>query len=169
MSIDVNCGQVRGPVQLSFSRSLDPIVASEHAITRMAVATEREATAQQGDNRTMGRKFTIPYALYRCHGFINPFFARQTGFDADDLALFWDAIGNMFELDRSAGRGQMVVQALVVFEHKDSLGNAPAHLLQQRVSVQRKNGTAPARSADDYIIDVDVTELPPGITAHRLV
>jgi CRISPR-associated protein Csd2 len=169
MSTKVNCGQVRGPVQLAFSRSIDPIVALEHSITRCAVATDNEAQKQSGDNRTMGRKFTIPYAMYRCHGFINPFFARQTGFDADDLALFWDAIGNMFELDRSAGRGQMVVQALVVFEHKDSLGNAPAHLLQQRVSVQRNSGTAPPRSADDYTIDVDVAELPPGITVRRLI
>ena len=104
MSTKVNCGQVRGPIQMAFSRSVDPIVSLEHAITRCAVATEKEAEKQDGDNRTMGRKFTVPYGLYRCHGFINPFFAKQTGFSKDDLELFWKSLENMFELDRSKPR-----------------------------------------------------------------
>lgn len=167
MSTKVNCGQVRGPVQMAFSRSIDPIVSLEHAITRCAVATEKEAEKQDGDNRTMGRKFTVPYGMYRCHGFINPFFARQTGFSTEDLELFWMSLENMFELDRSASRGQMTPQALVIFEHQDALGNAPAHKLQQRVSVQRKNAETPARSGDDYTVDVNEDALPAGIKIHR--
>jgi CRISPR-associated protein Csd2 len=168
MSTKVNCGQVRGPIQMAFSRSVDPIVSLEHSITRCAVATEKEAEKQDGDNRTMGRKFTVPYGMYRCHGFVNPFFAKQTGFSADDLQLFWKSLQNMFELDRSASRGQMTPQALVVFEHADALGNAPAHLLQKRVIVRRKTVDLPARSSDDYEVTVNVANLPAGITIHRL-
>ena len=167
MSTKVNCGQVRGPVQMAFSRSIDPIVSLEHAITRCAVATEKEAEKQDGDNRTMGRKFTVPYGLYRCHGFINPFFAKQTGFSADDLELFWQSLEKMFELDRSASRGQMAPQALIVFEHKDALGNAPAHRLQARVQVAKTNSESPARSFIDYTVTVDEADLPDGITVHR--
>jgi CRISPR-associated protein Csd2 len=112
-----NCGQVRGPVQLTFARSVEPIVPLEHSITRMAVATEAEAEKQQGDNRTMGRKFTVPYALYRCHGFISAPFAEKTGFSEEDLKLFWEALINMFEHDRSAARGQMATRKLIVFRH----------------------------------------------------
>lgn len=168
MSTKVNCGQVRGPIQMAFSRSIDPIVSLEHSITRCAVATEKEAEKQDGDNRTMGRKFTVPYGMYRCHGFVNPFFAKQTGFSADDLDLFWKSLHNMFELDRSASRGQMTPQALVVFEHADALGNAPAHLLQKRVTVKRKTVDSPARSSDDYDVAVDESDLPAGITIHRM-
>ena len=167
MSTKVNCGQVRGPVQLAFSRSVDPIVSLEHAITRCAVATEKEAQKQQGDNRTMGRKFTIPYGLYRCHGFINPFFARQTGFNQEDLELFWNALENMFELDRSASRGQMAPREIVVFEHSEALGNAPAHKLQERVSIKLKDESQPARSFEDYEITVDESDLPSGVTIHQ--
>lgn len=167
MSTKVNCGQVRGPIQLAFSRSIDPIVSLEHAITRCAVATEKEAEKQDGDNRTMGRKFTVPYGLYRCHGFVNPFFARQTGFSEDDLELFWTSLTQMFELDRSASRGQMAPQALIVFEHQDALGNAPAHLLQNRVKVLRGGNDTPPRNFDDYAVDVDDNDLPEGITIHR--
>ncbi|WP_372719795.1 type I-C CRISPR-associated protein Cas7/Csd2 [Novipirellula sp.] len=168
MSTKVNCGQVRGPVQMAFSRSIDPIVSLEHSITRCAVATEKEAEKQDGDNRTMGRKFTVPYGMYRCHGFINPFFARQTGFGENDLQLFWKSLQNMFELDRSASRGQMTPQALVVFQHDEALGNAPAHQLQKRVSVVRKDVTTPARSSDDYDVQTDEDELPAGISIHRM-
>lgn len=164
MSTKVNCGQVRGPIQMAFSRSVDPIVSLEHAITRCAVATEKEAEKQDGDNRTMGRKFTIPYGLYRCHGFVNPFFAKQTEFSSDDLELFWQSLEKMFELDRSASRGQMSPQALIVFEHKDPLGNAPAHKLQQRVSIERTNPGAPPRAFADYRVAVDESDLPNGIT-----
>lgn len=167
MSTKVNCGQVRGPVQLAFSRSIDPIVSLEHAITRCAVATEKEAEKQEGDNRTMGRKFTVPYGMYRCHGFVNPFFARQTGFSEDDLELFWQSLRNMFELDRSASRGQMTPQALFVFIHQDALGNAPAHQLQKRVTVNRVDTETPARSSDDYAVDVDENDLPNGVTIQR--
>ena len=167
MSTKVNCGQVRGPIQLAFSRSIDPIVSLEHAITRCAVATEKEAKDQDGDNRTMGRKFTVPYGLYRCHGFINPFFAKQTGFSADDLDLFWQSLGNMFELDRSASRGQMSPQALIVFEHNDPLGNAPAHKLQERVVVKKANEGLPPRTFGDYEVVVDETKLPTGIKIDR--
>ena len=118
MSTGENAGQVRGPVQLTFSRSVDQVVPLEHSITRMAVATEAEAEKQQGDNRTMGRKFTVPYALYRCHGFISAPLGAQTGFSEDDLNLFWDALANMFEHDRSAARGQMSTRKLIVFKHE---------------------------------------------------
>lgn len=168
MSTKVNCGQVRGPVQMAFSRSVDPIVSLEHSITRCAVATEKESEKQDGDNRTMGRKFTVPYGMYRCHGFVNPFFARQTGFSESDLELFWKSLQNIFELDRSASRGQMTPQALVVFKHEDALGNAPAHQLQKRVSVTRRDNSLPARSSDDYDIQIDETDLPAGVSIHRL-
>ena len=131
------------------------------------VATEKEAEAQEGDNRTMGRKFTVPYGLYRCHGFVNPFFARQTGFSDDDLKLFWQSLMQMFELDRSASRGQMAPQALVVFEHKDALGNAPAHLLQSRIQVGKTGNGAPARSFADYSVTIDESDMPNGITIDR--
>ncbi|MCO8124949.1 type I-C CRISPR-associated protein Cas7/Csd2 [Stieleria sp. TO1_6] len=166
MSTKVNCGQVRGPIQMAFSRSVDPIVSLEHAITRCAVATEKEAEKQDGDNRTMGRKFTVPYGLYRCHGFVNPFFARQTGFSEDDLELFWKSLINMFEFDRSASRGQMAPQALVVFKHQDALGNAPAHQLQSRVCIGRSNDELPPRSFTDYTVTVDKSDLPEGITVE---
>ncbi len=137
MTTEVNCGQVRGPVQLAFSRSIDPIVASEHSLTRCAVTTEKEAKAQSGDNRTMGRKFTIPYALYRTHGFINPFLADQTGFDDNDLELFFNAMENAFQFDASAARpaGSMSPRALLVFKHESKLGSAHSHTLFERVKI----------------------------------
>lgn len=154
MSTGENAGQVRGPVQLTFARSVDPIIALEHSITRMAVATEAEAEKQGGDNRTMGRKFTVPYGLYRCHGFISANLAAQTGFSAEDLDLFWEAVQNMFEHDRSAARGLMSARALIVFKHASALGNRPAHELFARVTAERKSST-PARFFDDYSILLD--------------
>jgi CRISPR-associated protein Csd2 len=151
---DNNCGQVRGPVQLVFGRSVEPVVAFEHSITRMAVATEAEAEKQSGDNRTMGRKYTIPYGLYRTHGFISAHLATQTGFGEEDLALFWEALLNMFEHDRSAARGLMSTRRLVVFEHASALGNKPAHELFERVTTMRKT-EGPARSFSDYEILLD--------------
>ena len=157
MSLATNCGQVRGPIQLSFSRSVDPIVISEHAITRMAVATEREATAQQGDNRTMGRKFTVPYGLYRCHGFVNPFLADQTGFNDDDLELFFTALENAFQFDQSAARpaGSMAPRGLLVFKHENALGKAPSHSLFDRLQIESFEDAPaedgkPARKFKDY-------------------
>lgn len=154
MSTGENAGQVRGPVQLTFSRSVDPIIALEHTITRMAVATEAEAEKQSGDNRTMGRKFTVPYGLYRCHGFISANLAAQTGFSEEDLNLVWEALQNMFEHDRSAARGLMSTRGLIVFEHNSALGSKPAHELFSRVTAERTTDK-PARTFDDYRILLD--------------
>ena len=173
MTTDVNCGQVRGPLQFAISRSVAPIVSQEHTVTRCAVTTQREADKQEGDNRTMGRKFTVPYGLYRVHGFINPRLAAQTGFDSngEDLELFWTALAEMFETDRSAARGEMAPQSLIVFQHDSDLGNASAHKLFERVTVERKpsdNGDYnPARCFTDYVVSVDETDLPEGITIIR--
>lgn len=169
MTTEVNCGQVRGPVQLSFARSVDPIVAAEHSITRMAVATEREAAEQQGDNRTMGRKFTVPYALYRAHGFVNPFLAEQTGFGEEDLALLWEALINAFQFDQSAARpaGSMAARRLLVFKHEKPLGSAPSHALFELVRIERKN--APPRAFTDYAVTVDRAALPAGVELLELL
>ncbi len=169
MSTGVNCGQVRGPVQLTFARSIDPVVSSEHAITRMAVATEAEAEKQQGDNRTMGRKFTIPYGLYRAHGFVSAHLANQTGFSDEDLALLWQALAQMFEHDRSAARGLMSTRGLYVFEHDSALGNAPAHQLFDRIDVELKDPGVAPRSFSDYQVTVAGDGLPAGVRLHRQV
>lgn len=163
MSTGPNAGQVRGPIQLTFSRSVDPVVTLEHSITRMAVAKEEEAEKQGGDNRTMGRKFTIPYGLYIGHGFVSPQLARQTGFTQEDLELLWDAFGRMFEHDRSAARGLMTMQRLFVFKHESPLGNAPAHRLFEAVKVERKDCDRPSRSFSDYQVTVDNSALPSGV------
>ena len=169
MTLGINCGQVRGPVQMTFARSMDPITPAEHSITRMAVATEKEAEAQQGDNRTMGRKFTVPYGLYRAHGFISAHLAEQTGFSDEDLALLWEALGSMFEHDHSAARGQMTTRGLYVFQHANALGNAPAHRLFERVSVALRDPGGTPRAFDDYVVTVDESGLPEGMTLLRLV
>lgn len=160
MSTGTNCGQVRGPVQLTFARSLDPIVTSEHSITRMAVATEAEAKSQDGDNRTMGRKFTVPYGLYRAHGFVSAALAEQTGFNDADLELLWESIQNMFEHDRSAARGDMNLRGLYVFKHDSKLGNAHAHQLFDRIKVEKVNSENIARDFKDYIVSVNDSNLP---------
>jgi CRISPR-associated protein Csd2 len=165
-----NCGQVRGPVQLTFARSVGQVVPLEHSITRMAVATEAEAEKQQGDNRTMGRKFTIPYGLYRCHGFVSAPLAQLpngTGFSDDDLKLFWEALKNMFENDRSAARGEMNVRKLVAFKHESIYGNAPAHELFERLTVSPK--ATPARAYTDYDVVLNEVGLPVGITVEEMV
>ncbi len=151
MSTGPNAGQVRGPVQLTFARSIDPIMPLEHSITRMAVATKEEAEKQSGDNRTMGRKFTVPYGLYRAHGFISPHLAAQTGFGEEDLELFWKAVVNMFEHDHSAARGLMVMRKLIVLKHESALGNAPSHRLFEMVpNPVLKDQDKPPRSFSDY-------------------
>lgn len=155
MTTDTNCGQVRGPVQLTFARSVDPVVALEHSITRMAVTTAAEAEKQSGDNRTMGRKFTIPYGLYVAHGFVSAPLAKQTGFDEEDLQLLWDALTSMFEHDRSAARGMMATRGLYVFKHESAMGNAPAHELFGRVKVERAESDKPTRSFEDYTVSVE--------------
>jgi len=169
MSTGINCGQVRGPVQLTFSRSVDPIVAHEHSITRMAVATRAESEKQQGDNRTMGRKHTVPYGLYVAHGFISAHLANQTGFDEDDLELLWEALINMFEHDRSAARGEMSTRGLYVFKHESKLGNAPAHSLFERISITQNEGVSVPRDFSDYNVDPDESDLPSGVSLMRLV
>jgi CRISPR-associated protein Csd2 len=167
MSLATNCGQVRGPIQLGFSRSIDPIVISEHSITRMAVATEREATAQQGDNRTMGRKFTVPYGLYRCHGFVNPFLADQTGFSDEDLELFFQALEKAFQFDQSAARpaGSMAPRALLIFKHDSQLGKAASHDLFDRLKVESFEKTPsedgkPPRKFNDYTSRITFDDKP---------
>jgi CRISPR-associated protein Cas7/Csd2, subtype I-C/DVULG len=169
MSTGKNAGQVRGPVQMTFGRSIDPIVSSEHSITRMAVATEAEAEKQKGDNRTMGRKFTVPYGLYVSHGFISAHLAAQTGFTTDDLDVFWEALEKMFWEDHSAARGEMNVRGLYIFEHSTALGNAPAHKLFERVKITRKNDSIPPRSFDDYKVDFDTESMPEGVNPIRKV
>lgn len=172
---EYNCGQVRGPVQLAFAQSQDPIVPTELSITRMAVATERESQQHGGDNRTMGRKSIVPYGLYRAHGFVSAHLARQTGFTGDDLELLWEALTNMFDHDHSAARGEMAARKLVVFQHENALGNAPAHKLFDLVEVARNggdgNGNArPPRSFADYTVTVpEQANLPQGVTVHDLL
>lgn len=169
MSTGVNAGQVRGPVQLTFARSVDPIFAAEHSITRMAVATEKEAAAQDGDNRTRGRKYTVPYGLYVAHGFVSAHLANQTGFDSEDLALLWEALRNMFEHDRSAARGQMNTRGLYVFEHQSPLGNAPAFRLFERIKVQRNPEVEVPRKFEDYTVTVLTEGLPENISLHQFL
>lgn len=168
MSTGVNCGQVRGPVQITFGRSVDPIVASEHSITRMAVTTEKEAENQSGDNRTMGRKFTVPYGLYVAHGFVSAHLAEQTQFSDEDMALLLEALTNMFEHDRSAARGEMTTRGLYVFKHDSKLGNAQAHNLFDRVKIERTSEGV-ARNFGDYTVSIDCAQLPTGVTLSRVV
>lgn len=167
MGLGVNCGQVRGPVQFNFARSIEPIVPIEIGITRMAVATEKEAEAQRGDNRTMGRKYIVPYGLYRGEGYVSAFLAEQTGFSDDDLNLFWEALVNMYEHDHSAARGKMNVRKLVVFKHDSPLGNAPAHRLFDLIKVERVGDVAkPTRAFTDYKITVS-GESPSGVSIQE--
>ena len=168
MSTGKNAGQVRGAIQLTFARSVDTIATAEHSITRMAVATEKEAEKQSGDNRTMGRKATVPYGLYVCHGFISANLAQQTGFSEEDLELFWDALKNMFDVDRSAARGLMSAQKLIVFKHDSVLGNAPANKLFDLVKVEKVCDGAP-RSFSDYTVTIDKAGLPANITVEELI
>ena len=174
MSTGTNCGQVRGPVQLTFARSVEPIVALEHSITRMAVTNEKDQ-AEDGDNRTMGRKHTVPYGVYVAHGFVSSFLAKQTGFGEDDLELVFQALSQMFEHDRSAARGEMSTRGLYVFKHDSELGNAPAHALFDRLKVQAKAPGDVARSFDAYAVAFDGQALAvgqsmqpaPGVTLTR--
>ena len=164
----LNCGQVRGPVQLSFARSVDPVISQEISITRVAIATESDAEKK---NNEMGTKYIVPYGLYRCEGYISANLARKsTGFSEKDLSLLWDAITNMFEYDRSAARGQMAVRKLIIFKHDSELGNAPAHKLFDLVKTERaylKNGKTAPRSYGDYTITVDEANLPDGVTCEQ--
>ncbi|MDY4778559.1 MAG: type I-C CRISPR-associated protein Cas7/Csd2 [Prevotella pectinovora] len=168
MSTGKNAGQVRGPIQFTFARSIDPIATAEHSITRMAVATEKEAEKQNGDNRTMGRKATVPYGLYVCHGFISASLAKQTGFSEEDLELFFEALKNMFDVDRSAARGLMSAQKLIVFRHDSVLGNVPANKLFDLVKIKKNTEAAP-RSFSDYVVSIDKDSVPNGVTVEELI
>lgn len=161
MSTEVNCGQVRGPVQISFARSVDPIVTLEHAITRSSVTNERDLEKE----RTMGRKFTVPYAVYVAHGFVNPFLAAQTGFGEGDLDLLWEALLSAFQFDQSAARpaGSMAARKLIIFKHASELGNGPSHTLLEAVSVQRRDGVEVPRCWEDYLLAVDRARIPGGV------
>jgi CRISPR-associated protein Csd2 len=185
MSTGINCGQVRGPVQITFAQSIEPIVPQEISITRMAATNEKEkAAGLQGsedndriENRTMGRKHIVPYGLYRAHGFISAKLSERTGFSESDLDVLLEAVQNMFEHDRSAARGEMAVRKLIVFKHDNALGNAPAHKLFDRVKVGRNidgdfkiigdityDNRGPARSFSDYIVTIDRIDLPEGVS-----
>lgn len=159
----LNCGQIRGPVQLGFARSVEPVVPQEVTITRIAITTEADAERK---NTEMGRKYIVPYGLYRCEGYVSANLARKTtGFSEEDLNLLWDAILNMFECDHSAARGKMAVRSLIVFKHDSELGCAPAYKLFESVRVERadKNSTEPARRYQDYVVTVDEAALPSGV------
>ncbi|CAN7400883.1 type I-C CRISPR-associated protein Cas7/Csd2 [Acidovorax sp. LjRoot66] len=171
MTTGVNAGQVRGPIQLAFATSIDPVVPLEISITRMAVTTEKEAEAQSGDNRTMGRKHIIPYGLYRAHGFISAKLAERTGFSNEDLDLFWRALINMFEHDRSAARGEMAARKLIVFEHESAMGNAPAHVLFDAVQVLPAKAEADSapRHFSDYRVEINRDAIPSGVSMRELI
>jgi len=166
MSTGRNAGQIRGPVQITFSRSVDPIVIAEHTLTVVAARTEeKDIESQIG---IQGRKFTVPYGLYRCHGFISAHLADQTGFDDTDLELFWQSLMNMFDHDRSAAKGEMSARGLYVFKHDTKLGNAPAHSLLERVVIDKSND-APARRYNDYVIKIKDQNLPKGVELFRKI
>ncbi len=190
MSTGINCGQVRGPVQLSFARSAESIVPLEISITRMAATNEAEKKKneeasgedERTENRTMGRKHIVPYGLYRAHGFVSAKLAEKTGFSAEDLAFLWDALRNMFEHDRSAARGEMAARKLVAFEHSCALGKAPAHELFERVVIERAcdgsvipvgdkrlDNYPPARRFSDYRVTINRDGLPDGVTIRELL
>lgn len=162
----LNCGQVRGPVQLGFARSVDPIMPQEFTITRVAITTEADAEKKDTE---MGRKYIVPYGLYRVEGYISANLARKTtGFSEDDLNLLWTAILNMFENDHSAARGKMAVRELIVFKHDSELGCAPAHKLFDLVKAAHKDNVTAPRSYEDYTVTVDEAALPAGVTCTRL-
>ena len=161
----VNAGQVRGPIQFTFARSVSPIITAEHTITRMAVTDAKDTDENEtGSRQTMGRKYTIPYALYQTQGYISANLAHQTGFTDEDLKLFWEALKNMFDVDHSAARGMMCPRKLIVFKHDNELGSAPSYQLFDLVSVKQQDLPKPARSFADYEVQIDRTQLPLGVT-----
>jgi CRISPR-associated protein Csd2 len=163
----LNCGQVRGPVQLGFARSIDPVVQQEVSITRIAITTDAELEKKGTE---MGRKYIIPYALYRAEGFVSANLAqRSTGFSEEDLRLLWDAIINMFENDHSAARGKMAVRELIIFKHDAELGNAPSYKLFDTVTAKREDDSLPARKYVDYQVTVDFNAVPEGVTCTRMI
>ncbi|WGF90740.1 type I-C CRISPR-associated protein Cas7/Csd2 [Marinivivus vitaminiproducens] len=169
MTTGVNAGQVRGPIQLAFARSIEPIVPLEISITRMAATTEADAESK-GDIRTMGRKHIVPYGLYRAHGFVSAKLAERTGFDEADLDILWQSLTFMFDHDRSAARGEMAARRLIVFKHANALGNAPAHALFDRVTVERSgDASIPARRYGDYVVTIHREGLPDGVVITDVI
>lgn len=168
MTTDVNCGQVRGPVQLAFGRSIDPVLQQEFTITRVAV-TKEGAGGTSEKSHEMGRKQVIPYGLYRIEGYISAYLAQQTGFDEDDLSLLWESLINMFEHDRSASRGGMSTRKLFVFKHSSMLGNAPAHVLFDTVTSRLTDDGKPARSFGDYTVSLNKSAVPDSVEAIELL
>jgi len=180
MTTEVNCGQVRGPVQVTFARSVDAVLPLDLSITRVAITraqdadvveggAEGAAEAEGGKRTEMGRKALLPYGLYRCYGFVNAFFAKDTGFSSEDLSLFWEALPRTWDLDRSASRGLMACRGLYVFSHETGVGNAPAHTLFERITIKRKEGVEAPRSFTEYEVIVNDQDLPRGVTLTRLV
>jgi CRISPR-associated protein Csd2 len=176
MTTGVNCGQVRGPVQLTFARSIDPVVPMDVTITRVTVTKPEdmqvvvdEEGAVSGKQTEMGRKAIVPYGLYRTHGFFNPHFAQQTRFSDEDLELFWQALQQMWDFDRSAARGMMACRGLYVFSHESALGNAPAHKLFERIDARLGDGVNVPRAFRDYEVHVDEQDLPAGVVLSRVV
>jgi CRISPR-associated protein Csd2 len=177
MTTDVNCGQVRGPIQMTFARSIDPVVPLDLSITRIAVTRPQDAgvvvgeggEGEGGKTTEMGRKTLLPYGLYKSFGFVNPHFAKDTGLNTDDLAIFWDALQQMWDLDRSASRGFMTIRGLFVFTHEDAVGNAPAHILFDRIQVSRKNGVEAPRVFSDYAVTVNDKNLPEKVALTCLI
>jgi CRISPR-associated protein Csd2 len=177
MTTGVNCGQVRGPVQMTFARSQDPVMPLDIAITRIAITKPEDAKVEISDEdgkgkggkiTEIGRKAMIPYGLYRGHGFFSPHLAAQTGVTPKDLELFWDALRNMWDFDRSASRGLMAPRGLYIFSHESKLGNAPAHKLFDRITAQLHNPGEPPRKFGDYAVSIDEADLPSGVTLTRL-
>ena len=166
MTTEINCGQVRGPVQLNFARSMDPIVQQEITITRVAVTSEKDAERK---DREMGRKHIVPYGLYRGEGYVSAPLAERTGFSVEDLDLLWEALVNMFDHDRSAARGKMASRKLFVFEHESRIGNAPAYKLFDCIDAVRRDPTIPPRRFDDYEVTVDEMALPSGVKLVTLI
>jgi CRISPR-associated protein Csd2 len=169
-----NAGQVRGPIQITFARSEDAVEPRDVSIGRVALERGEKPAATEDDleaptHGTLGRKALVPYGLYRAHGFFNPHFAKQTGVTEEDLSLFWAALQNMWDVDRSASRGMMACRGLYIFSHESSLGNAPAHTLFERVQIERSGDVVAPRSFRDYYVTVDESELPNGVTLARLV
>ncbi len=165
---DCPCGVVRGPIQINFAKSIDPIAPHDFTVTRMAVTTTKDHEA--GKETEMGKKSFVPYALYKAEGFVSGMLAQNvTGFSEDDLELFWEAIVNMFEHDRSAARGKMIVRKLIIFKHDGLLGNAPSHTLLERVQINRKDKSAPPRAYSDYYVSINREDLPNGVSIHERV
>lgn len=163
----LNCGQVRGPVQIGFARSIDPIVSQEVTITRVAITTEKDA---ENKNTEMGRKSIVPYGLYRAEGYVSANLARRvTGFSEEDLELLWEAIINMFEIDHSAARGKMAVRELIVFQHSKELGDCPAYRLFDAVEVRKKEGVEYPRQYQDYMVQMHEDRIPDSVQVKRMI